>query len=383
MTKDKVLERVRLLLDRAQHPNTPAPEAELCFSQANKLMAKHAIDELTVRAAQTESERVAPANLRIALGNEGVGEFWPMLRTVLGEVAQTNRCRAVLYQGSVGAEVFGMQDDVSWVEMLYTSIYFSFISQVNPRWNTELGYDHNVYNFKVAGYKWADINKVAMQFGEESRERMKTETFNRWNWTTNTYEDVTETWGTGFYGKMLSAYKRHAKRVGDDNIVATTSFAEYRHQFSDAFATQISRRLRRMADESKQEQDTIPGAALALVDWASVIDESMYKMFPQLRPRSDKEVKEAKARQAMQLEKERQEREAMLAAMSDSERYEFLEKEQRKERREARKNQRYWDDQAKRHNSSAHARGRSVANSVDLKRPNAGVKTTAQRKELK
>ena len=56
----KLMETVRLLLARAEHPNTPPEEADTALRRANALMARHAIDEALVRATQTARERRAP-----------------------------------------------------------------------------------------------------------------------------------------------------------------------------------------------------------------------------------------------------------------------------------------------------------------------------------
>ena len=47
--------RVRALLDRAEHPETPEAEAQACAAKAAELMMRHAIDEAAVRAARGET----------------------------------------------------------------------------------------------------------------------------------------------------------------------------------------------------------------------------------------------------------------------------------------------------------------------------------------
>lgn len=42
-TQDKVTRRLEALIARANHPNTPKPEADLCRSQIDKLIIKHEI----------------------------------------------------------------------------------------------------------------------------------------------------------------------------------------------------------------------------------------------------------------------------------------------------------------------------------------------------
>lgn len=372
MSTDKILERVRLLLDRAEHPNTPGPEAELCFAQANKLMVKHAIDEALIRSQQTASERQAPERREVKLGEGRIAEFWPTLRTILSAAALTNRCRVITFAGGGSkCEIFGFAEDVAWVEMLYTSIYFSFISQINPKWDESKDYDENVYNFKVAGFKWYDINEEAIKHGAPDARALE-EVF---DWRNGGTKKVP---GKKIKGTMITAYKRWAKKIGDNNLVSTTSFDEYRRQFSDAFGTRIAARLQRMQEENEQETKNHEGAALALRDRMDDVDEFLWGTYPHLHPESRK--KEMELRRARR-EEEARERQEMLDAMTPERRHAFLEAEQAKARRQAEKDRKYWERQSRAHQSSAHNRGRSAANNVDLRRPNAGVQN-ASRKEL-
>lgn len=380
MAEEKVLELVRNLLARAEHPNTPGPEAELCFKQADKLMFKHAINEAFIRSTQSEKERKTPVRVDIKLASEGTMEFWPEMRTVLGEVAYANRCRAVVSHYAGGQiTLVGFAEDVSWTEMLFTSIYFSFVRQINPKWDQALGYNANVYNFKVAGYKWSEINQIAVANGEETAEILRESRV--WSYAKSTYE--TGMVGTGkISGKMIGAYKRHAKEIGDTNLVSSQNHEAYRRQFTTAFCAHINRRLRDLADEQAKDADSIPGAALALVDTRKVVNEEFYNLFPQFRPMSAEEEEAMREARRLQQEKERQVREDMLNAMTEKQRYAFLEKEQAAERRAAQRDRRHWEKNSVRYDSSAHERGRSAAASVDLRKPGQKMDKAETRKEL-
>lgn len=381
MAEEKILERVRNLLARAEHPNTPAPEAELCQQQADKLMFKHAIEEAFLRSTQSEKERKTPIKKEFQMVSEGTMEFWPEMRTVLGEVAYANRCRAVVSHYAGGKiTLVGFAEDVAWTEMLFTSIYFSFVRQINPKWDKALGYNANVYNFKVAGYKWSEINEIAVRNGEETAEILRERRV--WSYAMGGYE--TAMVGTGKMGsRLIGAYKRHAKEIGDNNIVSSQNHDAYRRQFTSAFCNQINRRLRDLADQQAKDADSIPGAALALVDSRKVVNEEFYNMFPQFRPETEEEAAARQEAMRIQRENEIRAREEMLAAMTEKQRYDFLEREQARERRQAQRDRRYWEKNSVRYDSSANARGSSAAANVDLRKPGHKVDTTTTRKELK
>lgn len=350
MSDSKILARVRALLAIAEHPNTTEHEADTALTQANKMMVKHAIDEAMIRSGQSVSERRAPTRQKISL-TESWNEFMPLLRTILAEISYANRCQIVLIGGST-AEVFGMDEDVRWVEMLYTSVYVQFLTQINPRWSKDNSYDQNVYNFKVAGYKWSGINDIAVKNGEPTAQQ----------------EDGK------ISGRMISAYKRWAKAIGDHNVVRTQSHAQYRLQFSEAFQAQLSRRIRRLAQEAKQEATATPGAELALTDMAQNVRAAFEEAYPQFSRAAQADAQRVAAERRAQ---EAIDREVMLGKLTPKQRYDLLEKEQRQERAAAARNDKYWDKKMGSLDSSANARGRSAADKVDLSRK-AGSAGAAQ-----
>lgn len=371
MSKEsKVLELVRNLLARAEHPNTPKPEADLAMQQANKLMAKHAIDEALLDATLTEAERKAPTRISIKIGYRSASEFFPKMRTVLRSVAYANRCKHEFNPDDYEDNwIYGFAEDVRWVEMLFTVILADFLRQVNPKWDNSLGLDANVYNFKSAGYKWRDIHDEMLRNGGESVEKTKMQRqyvidingmYARDEDGRVQIEEVPV--GTGSYPPLMSAYKRHAKKVGDEFLVKTSSHEQYREQFTLAFTEQMVNRLHDMRNSNESEAKSM-GAELALVDRSHLIDEAIWKDFPHMHP---DEIRKQREAQRLRFEKEAQEREDLLDSMTKSERRKFLDDEERARRKRARMTKgkvRYVAYQ-----SAASARGRSAADSVDLSR---------------
>jgi hypothetical protein len=382
---EKILEKVRKLMAIADHPNTPAPEAEVALSQANKLMARHAIDEATLDMNRTEGEKRQPVKRHIRVA-EGYTEFNPMLRSILIQIANANRCRVASTIDEVVA--YGADEDARWVETLYTNIYFHFISSINPRWDAAKTYDHNVYLFKVAGYKWKEINAIAMEHGEISREGTRKEHIMRTyaesrgfeivpgsESPAGPYEYVTAKVPTGYFHKMLAAYRRHAKLIGDESPVTTQSHLAYRTQFAESFQSRLLVRISLMANEAENLRDTIPGAALALSSMKSRIDEKFYEDFPEAHPDA---VAASRAERKAQYERDLRERQEMLDAMTPKQRDAFLEKEERAQVRNAR----YWNKRlhSSNYDESAVARGRDAANTVRLDR-NAGPAESGARRD--
>lgn len=392
---EKILDRVAKLLAIAEHPNTPGPEADVALMQANKLIAKHAIEEALIRQHQTVGERRALVNRQIVVG-AGSG-FSSTLRTVLHYAADANRV-SVAFLSTGSAVLFGADEDVAWVEMLFSMIKLQFLLKIDPKWDASKSYDENVYNLKVAGTSWKDINAESVKHG--SRDARK------WTQTAGYLDRDTEepyyqreyrnvqvtrrneesgsvfgTWEAPedkLSGILIAAYKRWAANVGDDSPVTTQNPRAYKRSYADAFSSRMAMRFLDMKKENEAEMDTIPGAALAIRDLKAEADQAMWDMFPDLSPEARERRRQAAYEQQQREDAEYQ---AKLDAMTPKQREAFLEKEERQRRRQ---NEAYWRSLEKgpRADMGARRRGESAANSVDLSRKAGHAEAGAARGEL-
>jgi hypothetical protein len=99
---EKVIERIRALLHKAERTDFPA-EAESFMAKAQELMALHSIE----RAMLDHADRDEPAAIRIYLDDP---------------YAAANRCRAVHWKELGFVMVFGYPADLEGVELLHTSL---------------------------------------------------------------------------------------------------------------------------------------------------------------------------------------------------------------------------------------------------------------------
>lgn len=401
-TEDAILDRVQKLLAIADHPTTGEHEREVALAQANSLISKHAIDEALLRASQTMEQRRAPEkrSLKVASGT-GMGAALSTLRSILHDMGQTYRV-SVAISGLYDVDLYGAAEDVAWVEVLFTSTYFQLASKINPSWDSSKSYDENVYNFKVAGFKWTRINDIAIEHGgpdarmtekmsglveqdsETGEWKVKygqsrdirnvqfdhTDDDNR-HW--GTWERLIETGRRTFVykisGSMITAYRRHAAKIGDTNPVATQSHEVYRLSFIQGFQATMSNRLWAYRREMEAQMDTIPGAALAIADMTEEARQMMYGDHPELDPEE----------QRRQREQAKQDYADKLAAMTDEERTRYLEAEEREARRRNKPRKvKYYDL-----DDSAARRGGKAAEAVNMNR-SAGATEAASgpRKEL-
>ena len=115
----RVLDRVRKLLAKAEHPGTPVEEAQAFSAKASALMAAYAIDQALLEADQPMSS--TPIVRQI-----DVDPPYAMPRAVLlDRVARAHRVRVVIgpdVGGRRQCSLVGFPVDLEVVEVLFTSL---------------------------------------------------------------------------------------------------------------------------------------------------------------------------------------------------------------------------------------------------------------------
>jgi hypothetical protein len=111
----RVLQRVTALLAKAESTTFHA-EAEAFTAKAQELMTRHAIDRVALDAGRGGGAGVG--GRRVGIDDPYAGPRY----LVLSAVADANRCRAVWSKVWGFATVFGAEDDLDTVELLYTSL---------------------------------------------------------------------------------------------------------------------------------------------------------------------------------------------------------------------------------------------------------------------
>lgn len=375
-----ILERVRNLMARAEHPDTPAPEAEVALREANKLMTRHAIDEAILASTQTKAQRRAPV-VEKWVWMESYSEHTAYLRSMLGAIAAANRCRIVVsLRAPYEVTVIGMREDADWVQTLYTSCHLAFLSRLSPRFDVN-DLDGSIYRYKVAGHTWIET-WWAMVDALDLRDKVAV-SYHRYPYPPRTDKlslAAMKEAGIplrppveGKTSSFIAAYRRHADKIGDTELISTQHTKAYRRSFAKGFADRIAQRLWRMRRDSEQMVAS-EGAELVLAGVEEAVADAYYGEFPQFHPDAvkEREVATAEASAEAQRQAERAE-ELKMAAMTPSARARYIEAKERKERRERESNERYWAKQDARvtYISSAARAGSDAADTVELSRSTA------------
>jgi hypothetical protein len=115
---DRLLDRVRKLLAKAEADGVTAAEAQALTAKAAELMAKYGIDRALLAATRPETDR--PDNRIVEIFNP-----WARVQAhLLCGLAAALRCQCILLPASSGqrVHVFGYASDIERADVLYTSV---------------------------------------------------------------------------------------------------------------------------------------------------------------------------------------------------------------------------------------------------------------------
>lgn len=355
----QIMERIRAALAIAENPASTEAEREAALRSANGMMTKHAIDQAMLDAARTVGERRVPTQVVFEMyeSGSGVSEWNAYFRTIMHELARTNRCRCIIRFGhKSNVTIVGMQEDVDWVQLLWMQIFLEFVSRVNPKWDNDRSEGANIMALKEAGFKWAEIwNMCKAANGGQMRGNPDSYNPQRCRW-------------------MIVEYKKEQQRTGREHV-GTQRFEAYRTSFVAAFADRVNARLEQQREDEKEQTEATPGSALALTDVRDRVDEEFYRLFPSARPMTDEELLAYKRRVDEEARLAAKKDAEFLASLSDKERKKVLDEREREKVRRAKDNDRYWRDQQrmqeKLYDHAGWAAGRTAADGVNLSRTKA------------
>jgi hypothetical protein len=115
---DRLLDRVRKLLAKAEAEGVTAEEAQALTAKAAELMAKYGIDRALLAAARPETDK--PDNRIVEIYNP-----WARVQAqLLCGLAAALRCQCILLPPGPGqrVHVFGYASDIERTDVLYTSV---------------------------------------------------------------------------------------------------------------------------------------------------------------------------------------------------------------------------------------------------------------------
>jgi hypothetical protein len=371
MADEKIMNRVRALLERAAHPTTPPAEAKLCEEKADALMAQHMIDRMDLTVEEKATIIKAHWDIRVNDAGKDSHEFYGVIMSLLQNVLRHCNIRInprVEYPKDENGKtnyslrrmtLVGFPEDIAYAEQVWFVVFKTFIMNVSPKWDTSKSLADNVYEHINAGFTWNRLREIA-------------------------YNAVPDHYGippldpakpNSGGGKLLKAYREALEARGEERN-KTKRHTAYRASFARSYSATIGDRLYEMRSKAKEAVSDSDKFALALRDTKEQVDAEFYRLFPEYDPEVRRRMAEQEAAEAA----------AEFAKLSPEEQARQLKKQADEEARWARRSSRARSNygrvrESDRTDMGAWRRGKQVADSVNL-RADAKVKN-AQKGELK
>ena len=130
ITQDSIVEKVRSILDRANHPNTPREEAETAFAMAQKLITKYNLDESALADAEAP-ESIEHETIYI------FGQYGKRRQSIAYRIAVRNSCAGYVSTAwkdskkGFSVTIYGTKADIFATKVLWTAVD-AFISRSLP-----------------------------------------------------------------------------------------------------------------------------------------------------------------------------------------------------------------------------------------------------------
>ncbi len=257
MELNKLLKRVRDLIEKAEHPiaegATPEQrdaaiiEQEAARKMADALIMQYAIDEAMLDKSRPAALQSKPGAIEVELTTDHT------LDGYVGALAETiaRHCNCLIrtyrrydYAEHVWkAKVYGFESDLRYFEIQYTTLRLHMIGALRPHIDYGLSDEDNAYTLHSAGLNWFEIAKmygwrgpVKPEPGEPKLMYVNEKTGQRLNWS-----------------KSIQQYKRYyqaaVKARGETELRVPPSGGDtFRRSSAQGYVNRIAQRLRQIRE---------------------------------------------------------------------------------------------------------------------------------------
>jgi hypothetical protein len=276
MELSNVLRKVRALIDRAEHPETPPQEAATARATADRLMEKYAVEEWEALKSGGATG-LKPDKIKIDIGEEG-DPFLERMAMLVNVVASHCRATSVWLQGSgrkgyrkESCWVYGYQSDLRYFELLYTTLHLHMAGALLPAPDPSLSMGENAYNFRQAGLNWIEI---AVAWGWYEVERRDGEARNMYQ--NRDKGDERFSWAKSVGRIKKAALAEYAARGEAPPRIPPSAALNFRYNAINGYIAKIGQRLR----EARAARGV--GAEIVLRDRSQNIAAAIAEDYPTL-----------------------------------------------------------------------------------------------------
>ncbi len=253
---DAMMRKIKNLIARADHPNTPEAEADTAREMAEKLMIKYRIDESTLIESGALVGELFKPGLRVMDIGFSNSEYITTYRNIMAYIVDHVGARMVYGfevrdgQRAMIAKVVGYEADLRFAEVLFMHAKVFFESRMEPKPDPTLSDQENVYRMRNAGMERIRIASIM-------------------GWTKGG-------------AKVTRLYKAACIEKGEDPDAMTgkgNNVKVFREMYAESFQTQLWSNLFRARNAADQAE-----GGLVLVGRKEKVDEAFYQEYPHLRP---------------------------------------------------------------------------------------------------
>jgi hypothetical protein len=283
--KTEMLEKVRKLLAKANDSGVTEPESESFRQKADEIMTAYAIEAWEIEMAK-EGTRSKPLKRDFDFSWYQESLDTPLrsaLWTIWWEVSRHCRVVTVTMKRDVSAKsmpVIGMESDLDYFDMLFTSLMLQLSMKSDPRPSDKLSLEENLAAMREAGFGWDKITRRLIEAGlvdDPEPELPFPRDRADWKWACRDRFLLSE--------RLVRRYRSWCK---ENNRPQTyTNVKTYREHFAAGFAGAIGERLYQMRRESERVYDADHSgnsAAIAIRDIRQVVQEAVWEFYPEFRP---------------------------------------------------------------------------------------------------
>lgn len=283
--KTEMLEKVRKLLAKANDASVGEQESEAFRQKADELMLAYAIEAWEVEMAK-EGQRTKPVKRDFDFSWYQDSRDSPLrsaLWNIWYRVAQ--HCRVISVSAKRSWEgksipVIGMEADLDYFDMLFTSLMLQLSIKSDPQPSPNLSLEENLAAMREAGFGWDKVTRRLIEAGfVDDPEPGKDFPADRKFWKTYCRERFL------LSERLVRRYRAWCVETGRPQTY--TNVKTYREHFAAGFSNEIGNRLWRMRRESERQYDEShkgTGAELAIRDIRQVVKEALWDFYPEYRP---------------------------------------------------------------------------------------------------
>lgn len=253
--------KIRALLDRAEHPNTPPAEAASCRAKAEYLQREYRVAEEELIAQDATS--VLPVVQVVQVCTYGSPyrqsyvDLFHYCATHAGLRTLFETDRAADRSGYVvNAKAVGYESDVRLAEALFTAARVVFTDRLEPQVRNDRSEAENVYALRSAGMERVRVAEAI--WGNRDKANLS---------------------------KVGRMYKAECLRRGEEPALDGRGVTGkvYREQYAQRFVSALADRLRR----ARNAADDMGGGGMELHGRKERVQEAFYTEFPHLRPSTE------------------------------------------------------------------------------------------------